>query len=314
MRCRMTRSAGAWRNARLADVVLPAAGSTVGGAVALGRDALAAAGCPTARLDAELLLSSAMGVGRERLVMDRDLVLDPVVCERFCALLARRVAHEPVAYILGRRDFRHLTLAVDPRVLIPRPETELLVEVGLELDPGARVIDVGTGSGAVALALKQERPDLDVMGLDVSPDALEVARSNAAALGLDVAFLQGDLLEGAWAEVGTAGKLGLGGAAVLANLPYVADGAELEPDIVEYEPAGALFAGADGVDLVRRLVEQVAGGDGVPGVAGRPSLVALEIGPEQAAEVSRLVGEAGFASVEVRRDLAGLERVVVGSS
>jgi release factor glutamine methyltransferase len=129
------------------------------------------------------------------------------------------------------------------------------------------------------------------------------------ALGLDVAFLQGDLLEPAGA--GPAGGLGLGGAAVLANLPYVAAGAELEADIVEYEPAGALFAGADGLDLVRRLVEQVAA---AAGVAGRPSLLALEIGPEQTAEASRLVGEAGFASVEVRRDLAGLERVVVGSA
>jgi release factor glutamine methyltransferase len=308
----------------LAEAALPAAGSTVGAAAAFGRDALAAAGCSTARLDAELLLARAMGVGRERLVMDRDAVLDPAVAACFAALLTRRAAHEPVAYILGRRDFRHLTLAVDPRVLIPRPETELLVEVGLELDPGAHVIDVGTGSGAVALALKQERPDLDVVGLDVSPDALEVARSNAVALGLDVAFLQGDLLERAGA--GPTVGLSLAGAAVLANLPYVAAGAELEADIVEYEPAGALFAGADGLDLVRRLVEQVAvaagvdvvggaaGVDVVAGVDGRPSLLALEIGPEQAAEVSRLMGEAGFASVEVRRDLAGLERVVVGSA
>jgi release factor glutamine methyltransferase len=167
--------------------------------------------------------------------------------------------------------------------------------VGVGLPAGARVVDVGTGSGAVALALKDERLDLMVRGVDVSADAVEVARANAAALGLDVSFVLGDLLDGL-----------TGMDAVLTNLPYVAEGAELAPEITRYEPPGALFAGADGLDVVRRLVASVAG--------PRLALIALEIGPEQADEVSALLWDAGFGSVGVRHDLAGLARVVVGSA
>ncbi len=209
---------------------------------------------------------------------------------RFWALVARRAAREPVAYIIGEKGFRHVMLRVDRRVLIPRPETELLVEAGLSLPTGARVVDVGTGSGAVALALKSERPDLSVLGVDVSEDAVAVARDNAAALGLDVTFLVGDLLSGQACD------------AVLANPPYVADGVSLAPEIARYEPAGALFAGADGLDVIRRLVAML---EGVP-------FVALEIGFDQADAVEALVGAAGFAEVERRRDLAGHERVIVG--
>jgi release factor glutamine methyltransferase len=274
--------------------VVPA---TVGDALRSATSRLAAAGVDTPRLDAEVLLGSVLDVERGRLVIDRDAALDGSAAQRFEAVLGRREAREPVAYILGRRAFRRLDLFVDRRVLIPRPETELLVEVGLELPAGARVIDVGTGSGAVALALKDERPDLVVRGVDVRGDALEVARANGAALGLEVEFVSGDLLDGV-----TVG----GGDAVLANLPYVADGVKLPPEITRYEPAGALFAGHDGLDVVRRLVGLVAGRE--------VALVALEIGPEQAAEVSQLMWDAGFAEVAVRHDLAGLERVVVGTA
>jgi release factor glutamine methyltransferase len=270
--------------------------TSVAAAVAHGQDALAAAGCDTPRLDAELLLAEALGVGRERLVLDRDRALDAVARERFWALLARRVAREPVAYILGRKEFRRLSLAVDPRVLIPRPETELLVEVGLELPRAARVADVGTGSGAIALALADERPDLSVRGLDVDAGALEVARSNGARLGLEVEFAQADLLDVEPYD------------AVLANLPYIPDDASLAPEISRYEPSGALFAGADGLDVVRRLVAAVRLRPDPPAV------LALEIGPDQATAVSALLrAGAGFGSVEVRRDLAGHDRVVVGS-
>ena len=301
-------------------------GVTVGGAVRAGREALAQAGVDTPRLDAELLLASVLDCGRERLVIDRDRALDPAAAARYDDLLARRTAREPVAFILGHRYFRRLTLAVDRRVLIPRPETELLVEVGLSLASGASVIDVGTGSGAVALALKDERPDLVVRGTDVSPDAVAVARENAARLGLDVSFFEADLLGPAVRGPAVCGPAvrdpavcgppvrdlalldphGRSVDAVLANLPYVPLGAPLAPEISRYEPPGALFAGTDGLDLVRRLVSAV-------GEASVP-LVALEIGPEQAAEVSRLLHAAGFTGVEVRPDLAGLDRVVVGTA
>ena len=265
---------------------------SVGAALAAAVRELAAAGCDTPRLDAEILLAAARGSDRSRLIIDRDAELEPAERRRFAEMRARRAAREPVAYILGRRHFRRLTLAVDSRVLIPRPETELLVEIALGLPAGASVIDVGTGSGAIALAVKDERPDLRVRAADISGEALAVARDNAARLGLDVAFAQADLLDGEPAD------------AVLANLPYVAVGAPLAPEITLYEPPGALFAGADGLDLVRRLVTAVSG----PSVA----LLALEIGPEQAVEVERLVWGAGFAEVGVRHDLAGLDRVVVG--
>ncbi len=267
--------------------------ASVGSLLADARRRLEAVGCETPRLDAELLLGEVLGVDRGRLVMERDAPVDADAAARFAGLVARREAREPVAYILGRRAFRRLTLSVDRRVLIPRPETELLVEVGLSLRGGAVVADVGTGSGAVALALKDERPDLVVRGTDVSAEALAVARGNAERLGLDVSFAQADLFDGDPAD------------AVLANLPYVAEGASLAPEIEAYEPAGALFAGADGLDLVRRLIPQVAG--------SAVRMLALEIGPEQAWPVARLMRDAGFDPVDVLRDLAGWERVVVGS-
>jgi release factor glutamine methyltransferase len=268
--------------------------ATIGEALSAAAARLAAAGVDTPRLDAEVLLAWVLDVDRGRLVIDCDVAVDGVAAERFDGVLVRREAREPVAYILGRRAFRRLELVVDRRVLIPRPETELLVEVGLGLAAGARVADVGTGSGAVALALKDERPDLRVRGSDVSADALAVARENATRLGLDVPFAQADLGDSQPAD------------ALLANLPYVADGAELPPEITRHEPAGALFAGPDGLDLIRRLVVEVTG----PTVG----LLALEIGPEQAVEVSQLLWDAGFAEVGVRHDLAGLERVVVGTA
>jgi release factor glutamine methyltransferase len=267
---------------------------SVGDALTAATARLSAAGVDTPRLDAEVLLASVLEVDRSRLVVDRDEALPPPVATRYEELLARREAREPVAYILGRRAFRRLELIVDRRVLIPRPETELLVEVGLELAHGASVLDVGTGSGAVALALKDERPDLRVSGADVSDDAVAVARANAARLGLDVTFVAADLMQGASAD------------AVLANLPYVAEGAELAPEIARYEPASALFAGRDGLGVIRRAVDAVRG----PTVR----LMALETGAEQAADVSALLWEAGFAEVGVRRDLAGLDRVVVGTA
>jgi release factor glutamine methyltransferase len=242
-----------------------------------------------ARLDAELLLAEVLGTTREELYR-RAPELTPAERERFAALAARRRAGEPVAYLLGRKGFRWLELAVDRRVLVPRPETEGLVEAALGLPRGARVVDVGTGSGAVALALKHERPDFDVVGSDVSADALAVARANGARLGLDVEWVQADLLDGRRFD------------AVVSNPPYVEDGAELPVDVAGYEPALALRGGPDGLDVIRRLV---------PAASAAAPFLALEVGAGQADAVRSLCRDGGFAEVDVRPDLAGIERIVV---
>jgi release factor glutamine methyltransferase len=280
----------------------PTAGSLAGGTPV--RDALdgavtaiTAAGCETPRLDAELLLAHALGVSRERLFIDNLSVAGPSVRVVQDYVRRRSVLREPVAYILGRRHFRRLELTVDPRVLIPRPETEMLAEVALTLPHGSRVLDVGTGSGAVALALKDERPDLDVCGSDLSDAALEVARSNAERLKLDVRWLSADLLAGLHDEFD----------AVVSNPPYVPDGdrAMLAPEILRHEPLSALFAGADGLDAIRALVDQLG---------ARPAvrLLALEVGVGQSGEVAGLMRAAGFSLVRAECDLAGIERVVLG--
>ncbi|HSZ70114.1 MAG TPA: peptide chain release factor N(5)-glutamine methyltransferase [Solirubrobacteraceae bacterium] len=260
--------------------------------------AIGAAGCQTPRLDAEVLLADILGVDRARLLTDRELtVAGPAVRAFQNAVRRRAVEREPVAYITGRRGFRHIELRVDRRALIPRPETELLVEVALALPRGARVLDVGTGSGAVALALAQERPDLHVSGSDVDGDALALARANGERLGLPVRWLRANLLDGVPDELD----------AVLANPPYVAVGeqAVLAPEILRHEPSRALFAGADGLDTIRALLAQLAARE-------RVRLVALEIGAGQGEEVARLMRDAGFATIRGERDLAGIERVVVG--
>jgi release factor glutamine methyltransferase len=252
---------------------------------------LAEAGCESPRLDAELLLAEVLGTTRTALYLTPPRALEPTARARFEELIARRAEREPVAYILGRKPFRRLEVPVDRRVLIPRPETELLVEVGLELPARARVADVGTGSGAVALALADERPDLAVTGIDASADALVLARDNARRLGLEVSFLRGDLLVGGPYD------------AVLANLPYVRDDEDLPPEVGRYEPAEALYGGPDGLEVIGRLVSMAA--QTVP-------ILALEVGAGQATAVALALRDAGFDDVERRRDLAGHERVVVG--
>jgi release factor glutamine methyltransferase len=260
--------------------------------------AIAAAGCASPRLDAEVLLAHVLGVARERLIVERELdVTGPAVRAFQDAVRRRAVQREPVAYITGRRAFRHLELAVDPRALIPRAETELLVEIGLTLPAGARVLDLATGSGAVALALKQERPDLHVSASDISDSALALARANGERLGLEVEWLRCDLLAGVADDFD----------AVLSNPPYVADGerAQLAPEILRHEPAAALFAGADGLAVIRAMLGQLA-------TRTQVSLVAIEVGSGQAEEVVALVRAAGFENARTKRDLAGIKRVVIG--
>lgn len=257
-------------------------------ALAAATDSFAAAGCDTPRLDAEVLVAAAAGVDRLELVADPDIGLEPAAARTLMGWVRRRARREPVAYIVGSKAFRGIELAVDSRVLVPRPETELLVEIALELaPPDGRVHDVGTGSGAVALAIKEERPDLTVTASDRSQPAVEVTRRNAERLGLAVEVMTGSgLPEGDYDLV-------------VANLPYVRedewDG--LEPEIRDYEPRGALVAGEDGLDEIRALVATAPSG----------MLLALEHAPAQAESVREMLDGAN-----TRADLAGRERVTIG--
>jgi release factor glutamine methyltransferase len=259
-------------------------------------DALRAAGCETPELDAELLFADALGIDRATLIARRDLEIPPPATRVIADRVRRRVQREPVAYILGRKPFRGIELVVDRRVLIPRPETELLVEIALELPSHARVHEVGTGSGAVALALLDERADLHVTASDASPGAVEVARANAARLGLDLDVTVARGVPDRSALLRSSADL-----LVLANLPYVREDewAGLAPEITRYEPREALVSGADGLDAVRELVGEAPAG----------TRLALEHAPAQAEVVRGLLDDA-----ETRRDLAGRERVTVGAA
>jgi release factor glutamine methyltransferase len=257
-------------------------------AIAAATDSLRAAGCESPKLDAELLVAAAAGLDRLELVADAEAGLEPAAARTLMGWVRRRARREPVAYIIGTKPFRRIELAVDSRVLIPRPETELLVEVAVELAPrDGRVHDVGTGSGAVALALKDERPDLVVSASDRAPGAVDVTRRNAERLGLQVEVA---------IETGMpTGEYDL----VVANLPYVRDDEwdALVPEITGYEPRDALLAGEDGLDEIRALVAAAPPG----------TLLALEHAPAQAAAVRGLLTDA-----ETRADLSGRERVTFG--
>ena len=279
-------------------------GNTVGDALEAAIDALAAAGCENARLDAELLLAQATGWDRAKLTAEPDARLPVGASREFAEMVRRRVRREPVAYILGRKGFRRIELLVDRRVLIPRPETELLVELALEAAP-TKVLDVGTGSGAIALAVADELEDARVTAIDTSFNAVRVAKANTERLGLtdrvDVVLRGPSSLTGAVPDDRAFDLL-------LANLPYVSEDEwqDLAPEIREYEPREALVAGQTGLEAIEALAEELLA------LAPRPSVVALEIGAGQAEVVSKLVRAAGYTDVEVRSDLAGHDRVVIG--
>ena len=256
-----------------------------------------AAAAGVERLDAQLLLLHALGRpahDRAWLLAHDDEALAPEAVQAFEGLCARRAAGEPLAYIVGRKEFFGLDLAVDERVLVPRPDTETVVEWSLEVLAGKaspRVIDLGTGSGAIALAIAHRRPDAQVEAVDASADALAVAAGNAHRLSLAVRFSQGHWLEG------RTGPYDL----IVSNPPYVREG-DQHLHALRHEPLQALVAGADGLDDIRVIVRQA------PDRLAAGGWLLLEHGWDQAPAVRELLQAAGFADVISRRDLAGIER------
>jgi release factor glutamine methyltransferase len=246
---------------------------------------LAAAGVDTPLVDAEWLVAHLLDTTRSGLVARLDDEVDGLE-----PLLVRREAREPLAYVLGEWGFRRLTLKADARALVPRPETETLVERALALAEGIeqpRILDVGVGSGAIALALKDERPDAQVTGVDVSPEALELARENAQRLGLEIELRVGDGVSAA-AE---------GWDLVVANPPYVRSLEDLQPEL-RWEPQVALVGRGEHERLAR---------------AAKARFAVFEVGDDQAQEVAEILDAAGWRDVRVTEDLTGTERVVEGA-
>ena len=271
---------------------------TTGALLARAVSQLRAAGSENPTLDAELLLAHVLGSPRSRLKSHPEEVPPAAATRRFEELLARRAAGEPIAYLLGYRDFWTLRLAVSPAVLVPRPETELLVERALALRPQAhgRVLDLGTGSGAIALALASERPQWDVTGTDTSEEALAVARANAQAHGL----MRVRFLLGSWFEPVGEERFDL----VVSNPPYIgANEPELRSPALQREPRTALSPGEDGMASLRTIIRDA------PPHLEHGGWLLLEHGSTQAAEVARELVARGFRHVRSHRDLGGHERM-----
>lgn len=254
----------------------------------------------TARLDAEVLMAHALGVTRSQLLLGR--MRDPVP-EQFPALVERRAAHEPVAYVTGRAEFYGLELNVTPATLIPRGDTETLVEAAREIRadrPPTRILDLGTGTGALLLAALSLWPDAEGIATDRSAQTLAVAKANAARHAPAARFLLADWTQDGWSA--GLGRFDL----ILTNPPYVEDDADLDVSVRAFEPAGALFAGAQGLDDYRVLIPQL------PGLLAPGGVAVVEIGWRQAEAVVAIGADAGLAAV-VHRDLGGRDRVVAFS-
>ena len=249
------------------------------------------------RLDGQLLIAHLSGRTRTSVIANRDAVLDPSQQEAIAQAFARRAAGEPLAYLVGEREFHGLPLQVTPDVLVPRPDTETLVEWALELmGHSMRVVDLGTGSGAIALALKRARPAAEVLATDASAAALAVAQGNARRLGLDVSFRAGH-----WWQALGAERFQL----AVSNPPYIAEG-DVHLAALAHEPQLALTSGADGLHALREIVA------GAPRHLEVDAWLLLEHGHDQGAAVRRLLHDGGFVEVVTRRDLAGIERVSGG--
>ncbi len=274
---------------------LPTSGEREQARTALASAAARFAFSDTPRLDAELLLAYALGIARERLLLT---LADQPVPASFAALVERRANREPVAYITGTRAFWTIDLHVAPGVLIPRPDSETLIEAAVDHfagTPGPRtILDLGTGSGALLLAALDQWPHATGVGIDASPAALAIARNNAVRIAPERARI----ISGDWQGTGDAFDL------VLCNPPYVPDGAALMPDVAHHEPASALYAGPDGLDDYRRIAPIIAAQIAPGGVA------CIEIGAEQRETAGALFAAQGL-SVTCRRDLAGRDRCLV---
>ncbi len=251
--------------------------------------------------EARLLLAEASGFSEASVLAHDERELPDVVAARFVEMAERRRGGEPVAYILGRREFYGLPLAVGPAVLIPRPETELLVDLALERippDEPATVVDLGSGCGAIALAIKRQRPRARVIGVEQSRAALEYAQRNATRLGLEVEWRHGR-----WFEVHRGERFDL----AVSNPPYVAEGdPHLDRGDVRFEPRSALVAGSDGLDAIRAIVREA------PRFLAPSAWLLLEHGEGQGGGVEALLADAGFRSVSSWNDLAGIARVCGG--
>ncbi len=255
----------------------------------------------TPRLDAELLMAHTFGISRSTLLLNR---MRDDVPAAFAALIVRRLAHEPVAYITGQQDFWTLTLQVTPAVLIPRADSETLIEAAiaaLAQRPPAKILDLGTGSGALLLAAMSEWPEAHGVGIDASAAALAIAQSNANALGFadPAQMLPGDWRQPGWQQP-LPGPFDL----IVCNPPYVETTAMLAPQVMEHEPHSALFAGEDGLDDYRILIPAL------PALLAPQGIAILEIGAGQRGDVAALATATGFA-VDCRQDLAGHDRALI---